>query len=84
MAIFFQMHSQFDWSRYCWCIEGARRLDTLHSNTPDDSSANCYAETSGEPLLLSQARPYAAQQFVFTLYLEVLCTETEKIHGMID
>ncbi|CAM9739962.1 unnamed protein product, partial [Pylaiella littoralis] len=54
MAIFFQMHSQFDWSRYCWCIEGARRLDTLHSNTSDDSSANYGAETSGEPLLLSQ------------------------------
>lgn len=39
MALFFHMHSHFDWSRYCWCIEGARRLDTLHSNTLHSTAA---------------------------------------------
>ncbi|CAN0301735.1 unnamed protein product, partial [Hapterophycus canaliculatus] len=39
MALFFQMHSHFDWSRYCWSIEGPRRLDTLHTNTSADDAA---------------------------------------------
>ncbi|CAM9149523.1 unnamed protein product, partial [Scytosiphon promiscuus] len=43
MALFFQMHSHFDWSRYCWCIEGARRLDTLHTNTSADDDASAAA-----------------------------------------
>lgn len=63
MALFFHMHSRFDWSRYCWCIEGARRLDTLHSNSSDDALNHgecCSAEAFGglagypAPLLLSQ------------------------------
>lgn len=67
MALFFQMHSHFDWSRYCWCIEGPRRLDTLHSNSSsaeDPSAASYGAEAEAyvglagnpAPLLLSQAR----------------------------
>ncbi|CAN0538992.1 unnamed protein product, partial [Ectocarpus sp. 12 AP-2014] len=38
MALFFHMHSHFDWSRYCWCIEGPRRLDTLHTNSNSASA----------------------------------------------
>lgn len=38
MAAFFHMHSHFDWSRYCWCIEGPRRLDTLHSHSDGGGS----------------------------------------------
>lgn len=38
MALFFHMHSNFDWSRYCWCIEGPRRLDTLHTNSTSTSA----------------------------------------------
>lgn len=66
MALFFHMHSRFDWSKYCWCIEGPRRLDTLHSNSrldaggQDGDSFGNVAEAFGglaghpAPLLLSQ------------------------------
>lgn len=64
MALFFHMQSHFDWSRYCWCIEGARRLDTLHSNNASDAAesgesygAEAFGGLAGSPapLLLSQA-----------------------------
>lgn len=82
MALFFQMHSHFDWSRYCWCIEGPRRLDTLHSNSssaedPSAASYGAHAEAfvglagNPAPLLLSQARitqQNSGQQYVRYLY----------------
>lgn len=48
MAMFFHMHSHFDWSRYCWCIEGARRLGTLHSNTINSNSNSSEGDGDGD------------------------------------
>lgn len=61
MALFFHMHSHFDWSRYCWCIEGARRLDTLHSNTNGGGSGG--TDDPSSAAVSSYGECYAAEAF---------------------
>lgn len=90
MALFFHMQSHFDWSRYCWCIEGARRLDTLHSNSANDAveygdsyGAEAFGGLAGSPapLLLSQASATLSHEAIGVGLRVVKCSTREGVWG---
>ncbi|CAN0114861.1 unnamed protein product, partial [Discosporangium mesarthrocarpum] len=68
LAMFFHMHSQFDWSRYCWCVEGPRHLSSITSPPRGTTDGNPPVQEGGvsgpTPTLLSQEilRKYQPRQ----------------------